>query len=505
MAVATGSIIAGRYEILDTIGHGGMATVFRARRRPDGRVVALKVLYDQYAHAPEFVTRFQREARAAAALVHPQIVKVLDSGHDHDVWYIAMEHVEGVTLKELITREGALPAERACEIAAQVCEALHYAHSRGIVHRDVKPHNILITTDGTVKVADFGIARALAAPTITQTGSVLGSAQYLSPEQARGDSAGKASDLYAVGIVLYEMVTGRLPFAGESPVALALKHIQEEPPPPRTVDERIPARVEQIILHAMAKRPELRYTSAAQMRDDLRGHSDHWQDALTVVVPPEERTAILPPTSEASMAPAQQRAQRATPAIASLALVGLFVILVAGWLGLGPTALRSWTLPRLSLPNFSLFSTVSVPDLRGQPLERAKALAAERNLQIVVKRQEFHATYAKDVVINHDPAAGQRVRRQSIISVVLSQGEETVEVPNLRGQMLLQAIARLRIARLRIGAVSATFVTQAPAGAVISQSPEAGTRARPGTLVNLVVSAGGAAPEQREPPEKKGD
>src|SRR5438093_6364908 len=222
-----------------------MATVYTARRIADGAIVALKVLREQYATDVEFIERFQREAKAISELVHPHMVRVYDSGRDGTVHYIAMEYVEGANLKEYIRREGRLSPERALQIAAQVCEALEFAHSHGVVHRDIKPQNILLTADGQVKVTDFGIARALSSATITQTGTVLGSVQYLSPEQARGTTVGRSADLYALGVVLYEMVTGQLPFDGDSPIAIALSHVHKTPPAPSSLVSGLPERSEE--------------------------------------------------------------------------------------------------------------------------------------------------------------------------------------------------------------------------------------------------------------------
>ncbi|OFX26635.1 MAG: hypothetical protein A2Z07_00095 [Armatimonadetes bacterium RBG_16_67_12] len=247
MSVANGTVLAGRYEIVDRIADGGMSTVYRARRLSDGLVVALKVLRPQYAADREFIERFAREARAAEALQHPNIVQLYESGRDGDVYFIAMEYVDGPDLKGHLRRVGRLEPDDAERIAMAVCEALEYAHHEGIVHRDIKPQNILLAPGGTVKVADFGIARALAAVTMTQPGTVLGTVQYLSPEQARGAAVGRTSDIYALGVVLYEMLTGRLPFEGDAPVAIALKHLHDPPPRPRAAQPDIPLRLEGVI------------------------------------------------------------------------------------------------------------------------------------------------------------------------------------------------------------------------------------------------------------------
>ncbi|MGQ0548051.1 MAG: protein kinase domain-containing protein, partial [Armatimonadota bacterium] len=259
MRLAAGTVITGRYEVLELIAEGGMSTVYRARQLSDGAIVALKILRDQYTADREFLERFAREAQAAETLSHPNVVRVLETGRDGQTYFIAMEYVDGIDLKVHLRRIGRLEAVDAERIARAICEALDYAHHQGIVHRDIKPQNILLASDGTVKVADFGIARAMAAVTITQTGTVLGSVQYMSPEQARGAGVGRASDVYALGVVLFEMLTGRLPFEGESPIAIALKHLHDILPRAREIEPSVPRRLEGIIQRATAKRSEDRY------------------------------------------------------------------------------------------------------------------------------------------------------------------------------------------------------------------------------------------------------
>ena len=277
--IQPGTVLNG-YEIDAFISQGGMAVVYRARRSSDGQTVALKVLREQYAADAEFVERFQREARAVASLTHPNMVQVYESGEAQGVHFIAMEFVEGQDLKRYLRgREGPLRASEAVRIAVAVCEVLDYAHRRGIIHRDIKPQNILLAKDGTVKVTDFGIARALSSVTITQTGTVLGSVQYLSPEQARGQTVGRAADIYALAVVLFEMVTGRLPFDGDSAIAIALRHIHDVPPSLIQLNPEVPPALEAVILRAMAKQPEHRYPSAADFASDVLGQTSYWREA----------------------------------------------------------------------------------------------------------------------------------------------------------------------------------------------------------------------------------
>ncbi|MDR5683029.1 MAG: protein kinase [Armatimonadota bacterium] len=472
MPILRGQIVAKAYEILDTVGQGGMATVFRARRLADDAVVALKVLRDQYAHDREFVERFQREARAVAQLVHPNVVPVLDSGHDGGVHYIVMEFVEGEDLKAILRRAGALDPERAVRIAAEVCRALEYAHGRGIVHRDIKPQNILITRNGQVKVTDFGIARAISSSTITETGTVLGSVQYLSPEQARGEAVTAASDLYALGCVLYEMLTGTLPFDGESPIAIALKHIYEEPPPPRAYNPRIPARLEGICRRALAKSPAQRYASAEQMRDDLEGRTESWREMPTAVARAGEATALLRPGAQ------RRRAGRWRPsplAVASALLALVAVAMIAGWQALNA---------------YVNVGEVTVPDLRGRPFEEAQALAVSHRLQLVVARRDFSDRHPMNAVIDQDPPPGQRVRENRIVSVIVSQGPQMVEVPDVTRRSLTEARFLLDQARLRLGEVREDYDDQFPRGFVVSQDPQPLARVARRSPVNLIVSKG---------------
>ncbi len=262
-------VLLGRYEVGRLLGAGGMAEVYEGHDRLLARRVAVKVLLAQYAHDPAFLARFRREAQAAASLSHPNIVAVFDTGSEDDIWFIVMEYVAGRTLKDVIRTEGALYWARAAEIAADVAGALSAAHARGIVHRDIKPGNVMLTTDGKVKVMDFGIARASAVPSITQTAAVVGTAQYIAPEQAQGLEVDARTDVYALGCCLYEMLTGQVPFTGPTPVAIAYRHVREDPTPPRMLNPDVPVPLEQVCLKAMAKRPEDRYQTALEMRQDL--------------------------------------------------------------------------------------------------------------------------------------------------------------------------------------------------------------------------------------------
>jgi eukaryotic-like serine/threonine-protein kinase len=298
-------VLNGRYEVESRLGEGGMATVFGGSDRLLGRKVAIKVLARQYAKDRTAVERFRREAQAAAGLNHPNVVSVFDTGSDDGVHYIVMERVEGRTLADIIRNEGALAPSRAADIAVGVCRALSSAHEKGMVHRDVKPGNVLLTPQGGVKVADFGIARVASVDTLTATGSVMGTASYLSPEQARGGSIDARSDIYSLGCVLYEMLTGKPPFDGETPLSIAYKHVEEEPVPPSSLNPAVPPELEAVVGKAMAKDPDDRYRSAGQMARDLREASPTAPLEPTAAVAHVERTDVLPvsPQGPASTEP----------------------------------------------------------------------------------------------------------------------------------------------------------------------------------------------------------
>ena len=466
--ITRGGIIAGRYEILDLISEGGMAEVFRVRRQPEGDVVALKVLREQFASDDEFVERFEREAKAVAALTHPHMVRVYDSGRDGDVHYIAMEYVEGEDLKAYIRRVGRLTPARAMEIAAQVCEALEYAHTHGVIHRDVKPQNILLTREGAVKVTDFGIARAVSSATITQTGTVLGSVQYLAPEQARGGVVGRASDLYSLGVVLFELATGQLPFAGDSPIAIALAHVNQPLLRPRSLVPELPEALDGIIRLALAKSPSRRYSSAGEMRRDLVGETRLWAQA--------EPQALLEHTPPTLRLPAARR--RMPPgALAGVLALAAVVVLWGGW--------RAFS-------SYLVVPEVAVPRFVGRPLPAAQQLAASEGLSLFISDRVYSASVPADTVIAQDQAPGKAVKRGRSIGVVVSLGPEIVAVPDVQRRSLIEARLMIEQARLSIGELRETFAEDVKGGFVMSQDPQPGARVQRGRALNLVISKGPA-------------
>ncbi|HHW43609.1 MAG TPA: Stk1 family PASTA domain-containing Ser/Thr kinase, partial [Desulfotomaculum sp.] len=294
-----GKQLGNRYEILEQLGGGGMAIVYKGRDTFLNRLVTIKMLRPEFSSDQDFTRRFRREAQAVASLSHPHIVSIYDVGQEEGVQYLVMEYVDGEDLKTLIRREGALDAERAVQIALQVLEALEHAHENNIVHRDIKPHNILLTKSGRAKLTDFGIAREATAATVTQTDTIVGSVHYLSPEQARGEVAGPKSDIYSLGVVLYEMLTGTVPFAGDSPISVAIKHIQEEPEPPSRRNPAIPPALEQVVLRALAKNPGQRFASAREMaihlEDIFRGNAE---EATRFIPVDEMATRVIKPAGQ---------------------------------------------------------------------------------------------------------------------------------------------------------------------------------------------------------------
>jgi len=472
-----------RYRATEKIGSGGMADVYKAVDEVLGRTVAVKVLHARYAADPNFVARFRQEAQAAANLSHPNIVNIYDWGRDGETYYIVMEYVNGIDLKSLVTERGPLDPLKAAEYATQVCAALGVAHGYDIIHRDIKPHNIVLTPDGAIKVMDFGIARA-GNTTMTQTGSVLGTAQYLSPEQAQGRALTPASDLYSLGVTLYEMVTGKVPFEGDTPVATALMQVNDTPTPPRQIRGSIPPGLEAVILRAMRKDPAQRYSSAAEMRDDLKrvlaggpavggayggsGEADH-----TSVLPPVERT----------VAPRTSAAPRITPVPESRTSpwVWLAVAIVLLALGIGGA---------YALGMFGNGGVI-VPPLTGMTEEQARTelLAAELDLGEVTTENSD----AVDVglIISQDPPAGNEVEKGAAVNIVVSAGVAQVQVSDLVGMTEAEAIDFLQNSEdLDYNRSVRENNAEVPKGEVIRTEPEAGALVPKGTRVILYVSEG---------------
>jgi eukaryotic-like serine/threonine-protein kinase len=473
-------VLNGRYEIDSVLGQGGMAKVFRGTDQVLGRTVAIKVLSPQFADDAQFVARFRREAQAAAALNQPNIVGVFDTGSQGDVHFIVMEYVEGRTLRDVIRADGPLLPERAAEIADAVARALETAHEAGMVHRDIKPGNIMLTSDGEVKVMDFGIARTSTGDTLTQTAAVLGTASYLSPEQAQGQPVDARSDLYSLGCVLYEMTTGRSPFSGDSPVAIAYKHVKDDPVAPSRINPDVPSDLESVILKSMAKNPANRYQTAAEMRQDLGRLMQGLPTLATPVMAgdptemltrPEDGTAVY--TGEVPPEEEERRRRRWVPWV-----IGLILLAALG-------ALAFFLLSGPAEPQF-----VRVPDVVGQTEDAAVRELEGVGLDVRIRR-EFDRQFDQGEVFQQQPAAGRRIETGSPVTIFVSRGVQQVEVPSVIGKSQDDAEAAIADAGLRVGDVGDEFSDE-PEGTVIGQSPDPGTEVDRGSAVSITVSAGPA-------------
>jgi len=476
------SVLSDRYELRDQLGAGGMAEVFLGKDRVLGRTVAVKTLLAQYGGDPHFIERFRREAQHAAALNHPNIVSVYDTGSDDGTHYIVMEYVEGKTLRDIIREEGPLLPERVAEIGADVCAGLAFAHSHGIVHRDIKPANIMVTTAGAVKVADFGIARAVSGDTVTQTAMVLGTAQYFSPEQAQSAPVDARSDIYSLGVVLYEMLTRQVPFTGSSPVAIAYKHVKEAPVLPSRLNPDVPPALEAIVMKAMAKNPDNRYQSAEEMREDLMRALHGRPVQATPVL--SDQTGMISPLSDETVVLergvrtvvrqeyAPERRRRRTGLIL-LTFIILAILGVAAWAILGLT----------SGPKFA-----NVPDVAGKTTSQAFNILSQAGFNPRI--DDPIANNAKaGTVIGTSPAAGVKLKKGSVVHIINSSGPDYVPVPDVTGKTEAAARSALQAAGLKVGKVTKQSSETVRSGLVISQTPNGGSLQR-GQSVDLVVSSG---------------
>lgn len=470
-----GKVFSDRYKIIKKVGRGGMADVYSARDTVLDRTVAVKVLHAQFAQEKDFVARFKKEAQAAANLNHPNIVNIYDWGREDHTYFIVMEYLEGWNLKQLIEAQAPLPVDEAIDITIQVCSALEFAHQNSVIHRDIKSQNIIITPQGQAKVADFGIARAGAAG-MTQTGSILGTAKYTSPEQAQGIEVGKTTDIYSLGIVLYEVLTGVLPFKGENSLAVAMKQVKEKPIPPSVLNDEIPDSLELIILKTLEKDPADRYHSAEGMRQDLLRVSKGLPVEATPSMFREEETRVLPPPNSGARKkpPAEvSKGPRWLPWV--ILALAIFLLATGGYF--------------LSRGLFSTPQTVVVPNLEGKTLSEATEALKERGLEIK-SEESFSSTVEMGKVISQDPEAGIKVKEDSTVKVIVSKGEELITIPDVIGMSRDDAIAELVRADFEIGEITEKDNDEVPAGAIISQTPGAGTEAQEGTIVDLVVSKG---------------
>jgi eukaryotic-like serine/threonine-protein kinase len=498
------NLIDQRYEVRTLVGSGGMADVYLAGDEVLGREVALKILKDRYAENEEFVERFRREAKSAAVLSSPYIVPIFDRGETDDgTYYITMEYLPGGTLKDRITATGALRPQAAAEVALQVAKALKAAHVRGVVHRDIKPRNILVSEPGHVKVADFGIARAVEATTISHTGDILGSVKYMSPEQAVGDQVGPASDLYSLGVVLYEMLTGRVPFEVETPADVPIRHAVAPPRRPKEVNPEVPEELDAITMKLLATNPEDRYGSADELIQELQRvradipsaprSSTNGTTAETILGVPEASTSSPP-----SPAKPVSRRRRVLPALTILAVL-LTLLAAVGWSlwresGRG-SILRALTehLPTEAPQNAkrppSAPEMVRVPAVKGMTERAARQRLTEAGFEVGVHRLES-SEEAMGKVIGQSVPGGKEAERGSKVLLTVGEGQQVTKVPDLTGLPYSEAENRLEEAGYLLGGVEEATSQTVPAGVIMKQDPPPGTTLAPGSYVYLTDSLG---------------
>ena len=492
-----GKLLGNRYEMIEKIGNGGMATVYRATDKILKRDVAVKILRDEFTTDEEFIKRFEVEAQSAARLTHPNIVSIYDVGVEDNLHYIVMELIQGKTLKEIIIEErGPLPWKWSVNVAIQIASALEMAHKNNIVHRDIKPHNIIITEDGIAKVTDFGIAKAVSNSTITAFGTTIGSVHYFSPEHARGGFTDAKSDLYSLGVVMYEMVTGKVPFDADTPVSVALKHMQEEPEEPIEVNPNVPVAVNKIIMKAMQKDTTLRYQSATEMLRDLRKalkdpdgdfveEEEYDPTARTQKINTDMYGNLL--EEEKGKVDKNKKGKKEgkfKTFIKKHKGLSIFIGLILLFaISLGGT---------MAVLNITNPPEVSMPNVVGLSKEEAQIEIEEAKLVFEVSGEEYNKDVPEGFVISQDPAYMEnynKVKQGSTVSVVISKGQEKTTVPNVEGKEKEEAIKMLEDANLEAEIIEETSKT-VEEGYVISQETDPDSEAYAGDTVKIHVSTG---------------
>lgn len=490
----TQRVLSGRYELEEKIGSGGMAEVYKAHDRLLARPVAIKILHAAYRADAEFIERFHREAKAAARLSHPNIVSIYDvgvAGNDH---YIVMEYVQSSTLKKKIQDEGPLDLLTAVSIAKDIANGLTHAHANNIVHCDIKPHNILMTDDGHAKITDFGIARAVTESTLTYGGSVIGSVHYFSPEQARGGSITPKSDVYSLGIVLYEMLTNKLPFTGENPVAIAMKHIEEEAIVPSRYRPQIPPMLEAIICRAMSKSPAVRPTSfelvqelsnvEAALSVTVKNDPDATKILKRPELPPRRqvRKGMVTQINQEESTPEDVREpdEDSPPFYKSKIFMLMMVLVLMLGFGVGIFAAFGKVMGNEE--------TVTVPDVKGKQLALARQILEDNKLRVNVA-ETYDANVPAGQVVSQDPEPSKTVKSDRLVTIYVSKGGESIDMPDLTGLTKSAATERLQKLGLNLGSVYEKDSSFEP-GTVLSHDPTTGTKITRGQTIDLVVSRG---------------
>ncbi len=477
-----GKILGGRYELLEEIGKGGMAYVYKARCVLLNRIVAVKVLRDDLDGDEEFLNRFNAEAQAAASLDHQNIVSIFDVGEDDNCHYITMEYVDGKTLKEYITQKGKLPYKEALGIAAQICDAIEAAHNKNIVHRDIKPHNILITDDGKIKVADFGIARFGTGKTLSTGNDILGSVHYISPEQAKGMSVDNRSDIYSLGVVMYEMLSGKVPFDGDNPVSVAMMQIEDSPLDIASTVPSLPLSCQHVVFKAMSKDPDLRYQTAAEFKADITGVCND----PNVIIDRRflyENLNTEPDNNKSVEIPLPQAKPATKVLMIALAVITSFVIVFGGYL-----IWRSNPVEVVSNIFSSKPKQVEVPSLVGKTYDEAKKICDEYSITVVIEDEAIDDTKEENTILSQSPSKNQKIDVGGIINVVVSVKSQEFELKDYVGQNYLTVQQRLEKANLQINII--VEQSDEDKDTIIDQSPKNGTMLKSGDRVTLYVSGG---------------
>ena len=476
-------VLSGRYELLEKIGDGGMAVVYKGRDKLLNRFIAVKILRPEFTKDATFVENFKRESQAAAGLSHPNIVGVYDVGREGNINYIVMELIDGQTLNKIIEEEAPMDYRKVIDISKQVAAALRVAHKNKIIHRDVKPHNIMITTDGVVKLADFGIARAVNDTTLSTGSKIVGSVHYFSPEQARGNYVDERSDIYSLGIVMYEMLTGKVPFDGENPVTVALKHINEEIVPPRELEPGIPPALERCVMKATNKYQTKRYSSADELIQELDNisfvtniTSDSIFESSDIVEKRNKRRDEFKKAVDDEVRAREEMLKPARKRKRILAFLVALLLLAAGG------AFGAWKM--------GVFSpTKPAPDLLDRTLEEAMEVAAEEGFKLKQGKDVYSSEYAEGRVCVQDPEPGKEMPKEGTITINISKGPKDGLVPKVVGMQRDQVEAFLKEQGYELGTVK-TKTSPEEEGLVLEQTPEAGSSAEKETKIDIVVSDG---------------